>query len=121
MTSYNINKMSEVTGLSPHTLRYYEKEFMVLDVSRDASGHRYYSENHVKAIHFISALRRTGMPIREIKRYIELYKSGSSTVEQRLDLLKQHEQRVEEDLKKTQQSLLLIQEKIQHYHELYDL
>ena len=90
MGHYNITQLSEVSGLSAHTLRYYEKESLFQPVPRDASGRRRYGEEHLLAVRFVRALRATGMPIREIKQYLQLYKKGPSTNADRLALLESH-------------------------------
>lgn len=105
------------TGLSAHTLRYYEKELLLLEVPRDAGGRRFYTKELIAAIKFISALRATGMPIQGIKAYIELYTLGEHTAHQRMDLLKSHEESVEQQLQTTLDSLQLIRKKISYYQE----
>lgn len=117
MTSFTVTEMAEESGLTPHTLRYYEKEFLLLDVPRDSGGRRLYGENHLAAVKFISALRATGMSIGSIKQYIELYREGTHTGKTRLDILEAHEQGVMNQLEKTKESLKLIRKKISYYKE----
>jgi len=105
------------TGLSAHTLRYYEKELLLLEVPRDARGRRFYTKELIAAIKFISALRATGMPIQGIKAYIELYVCGKHTAHERMELLKSHEKAVERQLQTTKDSLQLIRKKISFYQE----
>lgn len=107
--------MVAATGLSAHTLRYYEKEFLLHGVPRDTGGRRRYSDTHLGAVKFISALRATGMPINSIKQYIALYQKGDKTAKARMALLKAHEAKVEAELALTRRSLKLIREKISHY------
>lgn len=115
MSIFTVSEAVTATGLSAHTLRYYEKERLLLAVPRDQSGRRYYTSDLIRAIKFISALRATGMPIAEIKRYIALYRRGESTAEQRLALLQAHEREVQAQLKTSRASLALIRKKIAHY------
>ena len=103
------------TGLSAHTLRYYEKEMLLLEVPRDSGGRRYYTRDLISAIKFISALRATGMSIHGIKDYIDLYRRGEDTAQQRLTLLISHEEQVQEQLKATRASLAMIHKKIAYY------
>jgi DNA-binding transcriptional MerR regulator len=49
MNYFNISQFAKETGLTGHTLRYYEREALIIDVPRDASGRRRYSENHLRA------------------------------------------------------------------------
>lgn len=117
MGNFTVTEMARESGLTPHTLRYYEKEFLLLDVPRDSGGRRIYGEDHLGAVKFITALRGTGMSIGSIKRYIDLYRQGTQTAQARLDILESHEQSVISQLQKTEESLQLIRKKIGYYKE----
>ena len=71
-----IGEVAERTGLTRHTLRYYERDGLMLGVDRGGSGHRRYSEHDLGWIELITKLRATGMPIREVRRYAELVRAG---------------------------------------------
>ncbi len=117
-----IQQMVQLTGLSAHTLRYYERAgLMQQHVGRnDTNGYRYYTQKDVNWISFIKRLRSTGMPIRDILRYTELVRQGEHTISERLDLLKQHQSRIEEHLRETEQHLTAITAKIAHYERQSD-
>lgn len=79
------------TGLSAHTLRYYERAGLLLDVAREgSSGHRRYGEGDLEWIDLVTKLRSTGMPIRQIRRYAELVRSGPGNEAERLEMLEAH-------------------------------
>ncbi|MGW6375569.1 MerR family transcriptional regulator [Rhodococcus sp. NPDC055112] len=83
------------TGLTAHTLRYYERDGLMLSaVGRSASGHRRYAADDIAWIELVTRLRATGMPIREIQRYAELVRAGDGTEYDRLALLQAHRSRV---------------------------
>jgi DNA-binding transcriptional MerR regulator len=117
----NIQQMAQATGLSAHTLRYYERAgLMRPQVERDeANGYRSYSPEHVAWIEFLKRLRATGMPIRDIQRYTELCRQGEQTMPARLQLLKQHQSRIEEHLKEVEQHLEAITSKIAYYEQQF--
>ncbi|HEX7733321.1 MAG TPA: MerR family transcriptional regulator [Ktedonobacteraceae bacterium] len=94
---FTIQQMAQATGLSAHTLRYYERAgLMKHQVGRgETNGYRVYTRQHLDWIEFIKRLRATGMPIRDIQRYTELIHQGEQTAPERLRLLKQHQKRVE--------------------------
>jgi DNA-binding transcriptional MerR regulator len=86
-----IAEAAAATGLTPHTLRYYERDGLLLDaVERASSGHRRYTERDLGWIHLLTRLRATGMPIREIREYAELVRQGEGTEPQRMALLQAH-------------------------------
>lgn len=82
-----IQEVAEATGLTQHTLRYYERAGLLDDVERNGGGHRRYRRRDVDALLFLVRLRMTGMPIQRVKEYAELVRRGESTIDARHDLL----------------------------------
>ncbi len=115
---FSISEAAALTGLSVHTLRYYERAGLMRDVvPRAASTHRRYRHHDIGWAQFIARLRSTGMPIREIKRYAELARSGGGRDDELLSLLEAHKARVEEQLRDVQQHLAAIDFKIAIYRD----
>ncbi|TFE22674.1 MerR family transcriptional regulator [Cohnella luojiensis] len=96
--SYHIKEITELTGLSASTLRFYEKAGVIPFVKRDINGNRIYDEENIQWMDFILALRETGMPINDIKNYVDLYKEGHSTLKERKEMMLQHKAKVEEEV-----------------------
>ncbi|MCW2754107.1 MAG: MerR family transcriptional regulator [Marmoricola sp.] len=116
MTSLTIAEAAEQTGLTAHTLRYYERDGLMLGaVDRSASGHRRYSAQDLTWILLITRLRSTGMPIRDVRRYAGLVRAGSGNEAERLALLKAHRARVEVQLAEVTGHLRAIDHKIGIY------
>ena len=112
----SIAEAAERTGLTPDTLRYYEKGGLMLrDVPRGSSGHRQYGEHEMRWIHLITKLRSTGMPIRDVRRYADLVRAGDGNEQERLDLLRDHRARVLVQLAEVQEHLGAIDRKIGIY------
>ncbi len=109
-----IAEMADRTGLSAHTLRYYEP-IGLLDVGRDVAGHRAYSAGDFSRVVFLSRLRMTGMPMRELQRYIALVGEGELTVPERLRMLQQHRERVRVQLQELTFALETVDFKIASY------
>ncbi|HEY0754388.1 MAG TPA: MerR family transcriptional regulator [Ktedonobacteraceae bacterium] len=113
-----IQQMAQISGLSAHTLRYYERAGLMERIGRDnSSGHRHYTRQDLDRIEFIKRLRATGMPIRDVQRYTELLRQGDDTVDTRMQLLKQHRQHIEEHLNEVEQHLAAINYKITYYEQ----
>ena len=113
----SIAEAAEISGLSTHTLRYYERAGLLEPVGRNGSGHRRYREADLELIRFLTRLRATGMPIREVRRYAELRQAGDATNAERLRLLERHRDAVLAGLETTIKSLELIEWKINFYKE----
>jgi DNA-binding transcriptional MerR regulator len=86
-------------------------------VGRNGSGHRRYGAADLERIRFLTKLRGTGMPIREVRRYAELMGAGEATNEERLALLEAHRETVAAKLEATAANLELIDWKIHFYKE----
>jgi DNA-binding transcriptional MerR regulator len=108
------------TGVSVHTLRYYERAGLIDGVDRAASGHRRYSETDLAWIETLRCLRATGMPIARIRRYAELVRAGAGTEHERLALLEEHRAAVRAELAEVRSHLAFVERKITTYKERLD-
>lgn len=96
--AYTIKEIVKRTGITPYTLRFYEKEGVLPAVDRDANGVRKFNEHYVDCVEMVQALRSTGLPLAEIKQYVELYKSGDRTLHLRKTMLVNQKNKVEEQI-----------------------
>ncbi|MGF1571198.1 MAG: MerR family transcriptional regulator [Nodosilinea sp.] len=114
-----IQQVAAATGLSVHTLRYYERCGLIAAIDRATSGHRRYSADDIRWIEFLTKLRRTGMPIRQMQRYAVLVRQHPDTAfGERRQMLEAHRQTVLAQIQQLQDNLAVIDWKIQHYSEL---
>jgi DNA-binding transcriptional MerR regulator len=121
VTALTIAQAAAETGLTTHTLRYYERDGLMLEsVDRSTSGHRRYSDRDLTWIEMITRLRSTGMPIRDVRRYAELVRHGLGNEAERLELLKAHRARVEAQLAEVTSHLRAIDHKIGLYEGQVD-
>ena len=91
---YSIQEVCNKTGLTAHTLRYYEKEGLLTHVSRSSGGFRQYSDEDMEWLGLICCLKNTGMPLQEIARFVQLAHEGDETLEERVKLLKDHREKL---------------------------
>jgi DNA-binding transcriptional MerR regulator len=114
----SISDAAELTGLSAHTLRYYERAGLMLDpVERAPSSHRRYSEAEIRWVTLLTRMRATGMPIRRIRQYAELVRAGEGNEAERLELLEAHREAVLEQLDAMRRNLEAIDHKIEIYRD----
>lgn len=115
-SSLSISEAAERTGLSTHTLRYYERTGLMLDdVGRAPSSHRRYSDSDIGWVEFLTKLRSTAMPIARMREYVDLVRLGESTTPARLELLLEHRRAVLAQLDEMTRSLAAIDHKITIY------
>lgn len=114
--SLTTQQLADLTGLSIHTLRYYERIGLIDPVNRAENGHRLYGEQDLQRVQFLIRMRATGMSIREMQHYVELYSQGRSTLAQRRAILQAHRRKVQAQLATLQETLAFIDYKIDLYY-----
>ncbi len=117
--NYSIRQVAEKTNLTPHTLRYYDKEGLLPFLSRSENGIRKFSESDLEWLGLICCLKNTGMSIREIKVFVELSLQGDETLKARCDMLVQHKRSVEEQIRTMEIHLQKVTYKIEHFNAKY--
>ncbi|TCC51015.1 MerR family transcriptional regulator [Kribbella capetownensis] len=109
-----IAEAADVTGLTAHTLRYYERIGLVR-VERDDTGYRSYDRRALARIVVITRLRVSGMPIGTVSHYVDLVEQGEHTEPQRLALMEEHRARIQQQLRDLQLALAVTDYKISVY------
>jgi len=97
-TLLSVAQMTEATGVTAHTLRYYERAGLIRPVARNAGNQRRYSAADVEWVAFLLRLRETGMPIARMREYADLRRLGDTTIEERLRILEVHQITVREQI-----------------------
>ena len=111
-----MQETAERTGLSEHTLRYYERAGLLTAVRRDdSSGHRRYSADDVARVRTLACLRATGMPLEQMRRYFTLAARGRSAAHQLRALLEEQEGALEERMQALQRHLDYVRRKIEYW------
>ena len=113
-TGWDIATTAHRLSISVHTLRYYERIGLV-QVERDASGRRRYDAASVRRLVFLTRMRTSGMPIRDLRRYIELVEAGRDTVPERLALLTEHREGLRSRIDELRLALAATEYKIAAY------
>ncbi len=114
-----IGEFSEKTGLSIHTIHYYEKIGLIKKNSKDRSGHRIYSEYDVEWVKFISCLKATEMPLEQILHFISLIEKGDSTIPERFSILQEQRKNLEQKISLLNTHLSHIDYKIKNFKLIF--
>jgi DNA-binding transcriptional MerR regulator len=112
---FTVGQVATLTGLSTHTLRWYERVGLLEGVARDASGHRRYNQVDLRRLVLLMRLRATGMPVSEMVHYAELMRTDAPTELQRVQLLEAHRDRVLNHIADLHRDLDVISHKIAGY------
>jgi DNA-binding transcriptional MerR regulator len=113
--SYPIAEVVARTGLTAHTLRYYERAGLIEPPPREWNGHRRYTEADLGMIIILTKLRATGMPIEGMRRYAALCRQGPGNEAERRALLLEHREQVLSRLDQLQADLAVVDRKIEVY------
>lgn len=113
--SYTIKEVAQKYNLSPHTLRYYEKEGLLPFIERNEQGNRIFKDTDLEWLNLICCLRNTHMPISKIKEYVNLCIEGPETICQREDILLKHKKHIEDEIKNFNSYLEIVNNKINSY------
>ena len=115
-----IQEVSQVTGLSAHTLRYYKRIGLIHPIDREENTRRCYTADDVGWIEFLLKLRATGMSIKDMQKYAELQRQGDETLPERVEMLKSLRDNVEARMSELNEHLKLIYYKIEIYQEIIE-
>jgi DNA-binding transcriptional MerR regulator len=113
-----IQEVAQATGLSAHTLRYYERIGLIHPIDRRQNTHRCYTSDDVGWIDFLTKLRATGMSIKDMQRYAALQRRGEETLAERVEMLKSLRDKVEAHMDELNEHLKLIYYKIEVYQKI---
>jgi DNA-binding transcriptional MerR regulator len=113
-----IQEVVQATGLSAHTLRYYERVGLIHPIGREENTHRRYTMDDVGWIDFLTKLRATGMSIKDMQKYAELQRRGDETLPERIEMLKSLRDKVEAHVEELNEHLKLIYYKIEFYQKI---
>jgi DNA-binding transcriptional MerR regulator len=112
---YSINDVANICDLSVYTLRFYDKEGLLPFVTRNNIGNRQFSENDLEMIKLICCLKNSGMQVKDIKRYIDLFMEGDNTVSLRKQMMVDHRKSILKQINDLKKQLSIVELKIAFY------
>ncbi|WP_328683587.1 MerR family transcriptional regulator [Streptomyces sp. NBC_01261] len=113
--SYTISEVVAFTGLTAHTLRWYERIGLMPHIDRSHTGQRRYSNRDLDWLDLVGKLRLTGMPVADMVRYAELMREGDHTYGDRFELLEATRRDVIARIAELQDTLAVLDRKINFY------
>lgn len=118
---YSAKEAAEMTGLTTAALRYYEKEQLLPPISRNGQRYRRYSETDIEWISMVRCLRMANVPVRSIRKYIQLLAQGGQTIPQRRRMVQKYIDGLCSQMADLQKALALAEKKSAFYEELMQM
>ena len=112
---YTIKDMSELTGLPPSTLRYYDKQGLLPHLQRDPNNSRIFSEDDYHNLKLIDCLKRSGLSIKDIKKFIDIAGKGGQALHDKRDIFTRRREILRQELANLQEILNVIEYKCWFY------
>lgn len=112
---YTISEVAACTGLSAHTLRWYERIGLMPHVDRSHTGQRRFTNRDLDWLDLVTKLRLTGMPVADMVRYAELIRAGDHTFDERRELFEATRRDVQQRIAELQDTLAVLNHKIDIY------
>lgn len=113
--SYTIKEVSEMLNVPATTIRYYDKQGLIPFIKRKQSGYREFTEKDIGSLKIIECLKKTGMPLKEIKQYFLWALQGDKSLNERYDMFLERKEIVEEEINELKKTLEVINFKCWYY------
>lgn len=112
---YTVGEMAKQLDVAPSTLRYYDKEGLLPFVERSGGGMRMFKDDDLRWLRIIECLKKTGMPIKDIKHFIDCCMIGDSKIDERLSIIEAQQNSVIKQMSELQQMLDMLNYKCWYY------
>ncbi len=112
---YTVGETAKILNVAPSTIRYYDKEGLLPFVERSGGGIRMFREKDFDSLFIIECLKKSGLPIKDIKRFMEMAMKGDETIDERLALFQDQRKKVIEQIAELQETLDTLNYKCWYY------
>lgn len=112
---YSIGEISQRLGIAPSALRYYEKEGLLPFVERSDSGVRQFTDIDLEWLIIIDSMKKTGMPLKEIREFVTMFEERDSTIARRLEIVTRHRAVIQEQVTKLNEIIKVLDFKEKYY------
>ena len=111
---YSIGQVSKMLDIPVSTLRYYDKEGLFPHLKRSGAARRF-DDEELELLRVIECLKKTGLEIKDIKRFVSLVEEGPSTYQARKELFEARKKQAEEEIEHMQKALAMVKFKCWYY------
>ena len=115
---HTVKAVAELLGVSAHTVRYYDDRGLIPVTKRNVANQRLFDDMEVGWLFLSLTLKNTGLSLKDLKHYIELYQQGDSTLQERYKLLREQKEKTHQEMENLKLRLAVLNRKIDHYRKL---
>lgn len=113
--NYTIRQVAEKMGVTVPTLRYYDKEGLLPFVDKKPNGTRVFKDEDFQGLNIITCMKNSGMPIKDIKKFMDLCNEGDSKLQERLEIFLERKEVVQKQMEELNKVMETINYKIWYY------
>ena len=117
---YIVKEVAELLGVSVHTVRYYDDKGLIPGTKRNAANQRLFDDMEVEWLFVSLTLKNTGLSLKDVKHYIELYGQGDSTLQERYEIMRKQKEKTIQEMEELKLRLAVLDRKIDHYGKLLE-
>lgn len=117
---YTVKEVAELLGVSVHTVRYYDDRGLIPGTKRNSANQRLFDDMEVEWLFVSLTLKNTGLSLKDVRHYIELYQQGDSTLPERYELMQKQKEKTLQEMEELKLRLAVLDRKIDHYGKLLE-
>ena len=115
---YTEKEAAQLLGVSVHTVRYYDDKGLIPGTKRNAANQRLFDDMEIEWLFVSLTLKNTGLSLKEVKHYIELYGQGDSTLPERYEIMRKQKEKTLQEIEELKLRLAVLDRKLDHYGKL---
>ena len=117
---YTVKEVAKLLGVSVHTVRYYDDRGLIPGTKRNSANQRLFDDMEVEWLFVSLTLKNTGLSLKDVKHYIELYGQGDSTLPERYEIMREQKEKTLQEIEELKLRLAVLDRKIDQYGKLLE-
>lgn len=117
---YTVKEVAQLLGVSVHTVRYYDDRGLIPGTKRNSANQRLFDDMEVEWLFISLTLKNTGLSLKDVKHYIELYQQGDSTLSERYEIMRMQKEKTIQEMEELKLRLAVLDRKLDHYGKLLE-
>ena len=117
---YTVKEVAQLLGVSVHTVRYYDDRGLIPGTKRNSANQRLFDDMEVEWLFVSLTLKNTGLSLKDVKHYIELYGQGDPALPERYEIMRTQKEKTLQEIEELKLRLAVLDRKLDHYGKLLE-